>query len=135
MTGANMAAWEKRVDTRTNDMAHGITFHMWERYMEDCRGEAAYNTKKLHLDGKVSLTIAQGQHKYGDELIAQVYGVGGEFKPRRAITHNRIQVYLGKIDESTATMLEEMAQTIRKIISETTNSQTDLTKETNSSCL
>ena len=133
-----MAVWEKRTDTRINDMAHGITFHMWERYMEDCRGEEAYNTKKLHLDGKVSLTIAQGQHKYGDELIAQVYGVGGEFKPRRAATHNRIQVYLGKIDESTASMLEEMAQTIRNIIKEkeqNAESQIDLTKDTNSSCL
>lgn len=111
-----MSEWNKRIDKRSNDMAHGITFHMWERFMEDCRGEAAYNTKKLHLDGKVSLTIAQGQHKYGDELIAQVYGVGGEFKPRRATTHNRIQVYLGKIDENTAEMLEDMAKTIREII-------------------
>jgi hypothetical protein len=106
--------WNKRIDTRKNDMAHGITFYMWEREVKDGRGEAAYNSKKLHLDGIVSLTLALNQHKYGDELIAQIFTKNnGVVKERRADGYNRIQVYLGIADENTATMLEEIAKQIR----------------------
>ena len=106
--------WRKRVDTRKNDMAHNITFFMWERDIENGRGEAAYNHKKLHLDGTVSLTLATNQWKYGDELIAQVFSKeNGVVRQRRADGYQRIQVYLGKADLETATMLEEIASNIR----------------------
>lgn len=120
-----MSAWNRRRDTRQNDMAHGITFHMWERSMENCRGEVAYKTKKLHLDGRVSLTIAQNQHKYGDELIAQVYGTAVEVKERRADKYNRIQIYLGQADEHTAEALEQIARTIRHMISQKPKESSD----------
>lgn len=108
--------WKHRKDTRQGDMAHGITFHMWEREAENCRGESAYNTRKLHLDGQVSLTLAQNQHKYGDELIAQVYSKDpGIVRDRRASGYNRIQVYLGQADLHTAQMLEDIAKQIREI--------------------
>ena len=108
--------WNLRKDTRKNDMAHDITFYMWERQAENCRGEAAYNDSKLHLDGKVSMTIAQNQHKYGDELIAQVFTSGaGKVLERRADGYNRIQVYLGPADLDTAQMLEDLAKQIREI--------------------
>ena len=109
-----MGKWSQRDDTQEGGMAHGITFKMWERQMKDCRGEAAMGEKKFHLDGKVSLTLALDQHKYGDELIAQVYGQGGEFKPRRASRYSRVQVYLGKADLETAEALEEIAKAIRE---------------------
>jgi hypothetical protein len=108
--------WKHRKDTRKDDMAHGITFHMWEREAKDCRGESAYKSRKLHLDGLVSLTIAQGQHKYGDELIAQVFSKDdGIVRDRRADGYNRIQVYLGQADLYTAQMLEDIAKQIREI--------------------
>ena len=111
-----MSKWEHRRDTREGDMAHGITFEMWERRMPDTRGEAACGGRKFHLDGKVSLTLARNQHKYGDELIAQVYGAAGGFLPRRASNYSRVQVYLGKADEETASALEEIAKSIREDI-------------------
>lgn len=108
--------WRKRIDRRQNDMAHGITFFMWEREIENGRGEAAHEDKKLHLDGLVSLTIAENQWKYGDELIAQVFSrEPGLVKVRRANGYNRIQVYLGRADIDTAEMLEEIAAKIREI--------------------
>ena len=108
--------WNHRKDTRNNDMAHGITFHMWEREAANCRGEAAYNKSKLHLDGKVSLTLAETQYKYGDELIAQVFTADtGVIRERRAEKYNRIQVYLGPADLDTAQMLEDIAKQIREI--------------------
>lgn len=108
--------WRKRIDRRQNDMAHGITFFMWEREIENGRGEAAHEDKKLHLDGLVSLTIAENQWKYGDELIAQVFSKEpGLVKVRRANGYNRIQVYLGRADIDTAEMLEEIAAKIREI--------------------
>jgi hypothetical protein len=106
--------WNYRVDTRKNDMAHGITFHMWERSIQNGRGEAAYKNRKLHLDGLVSLTLANNQWRYGDELIAQVFSKEiGIVRERRADDYNRIQVYLGKADIQTAEMLEDMARVIR----------------------
>lgn len=108
-----MSSWLYRRDTRRDDMAHGITFDMWERRMAETRGEAAYGASKFHLDGKVSLTLARNQHKYGDELIAQVYGPAGRFSLRRASNYSRVQVYLGKADEETAAALEQIAQSIR----------------------
>ena len=108
--------WNFRADTRKNDMAHGITFHMWEREIDNGRGEAAYNNRKLHLDGLVSLTVAEGQWKYGNELIAQVFTTeAGQVRERRADGYNRIQVYLGKADLETAEALESIAAKIREI--------------------
>lgn len=109
-----MSEWEHREDTRHGDMAHGITFKMWERQMKDCRGEATYSNKKIHLDGKVALTLAQDQHKYGDELIAQVYGANARILDRRASKWQRIQVYLGEADLQTAQALEDIAKAIRE---------------------
>jgi len=111
-----MSEWNLRIAPQKQNMADGITFYMWERFMENCRGETAYRDRKMHLDGKVSLTIAQGQTKYGDELIAQVYGSEAKILERRASGYNRIQVFLGTIDESTAKMLEQAALTIRNIL-------------------
>jgi hypothetical protein len=108
--------WKYRKDTRSNDMAHGITFYMWEREAKDCRGESAHENQKLHLDGMVSLTLAQNQYKYGDELIAQVFSKdSGIVRERRANGYNRIQVYLGQANLETAEMLEAVAKTIRNI--------------------
>ena len=108
-----MSKWEHRQDTRSGDMAHGITFDMWEHRMPDTRGEAAYGASKFHLDGKVALTLARNQRKYGDELIAQVYGPAGNFLLRRASNYSRVQVYLGKADLETALALEQIAGSIR----------------------
>ena len=68
-------------------------------------GEAAFEKDKFHLDGKVSLTLALNQNKYGDELIAQCFGQAGSIKPRRASRYCRVQVYLGKADLATAETL------------------------------
>lgn len=109
-----MSQWNYRIDTRKSDMAHGITFHMWERKTDETRGEASYKEKKLHLDGTSSLTIALNQWKYGDELIAQIFTKdSGVVKERRADGYNRVQIYLGPADLNTATMLEDMATIIR----------------------
>lgn len=109
-----MSKWKHRCDRQTGNMAHGIEFRMWERKQDDTRGEAAYNNSKFHLDGTVSLTLALDQKKYGDELIAQVYGKVGEVKPRRASNYQRVQVYLGQADLETAEALEEIARNIRE---------------------
>jgi len=118
--------WIKRTDKRKNDMAHGITFHMWERKTEHSRGEAAYKGKKLHLDGWVSITIAENQWKYGDEIIMQVFTKeDGKVLPRRADGYNRIQIYLGEADLNTAETFEWIAAQIRKIV----NAKKDLNPE------
>jgi len=105
------------MDLRRGDMAHGITFHMWERSARDTRGECTHADRKLHLDGQVSLTIAQGQRVYGDELIAQVFSRDlGRVRQRRADGYQRIQVYLGPIDLGTASMLEDVAGRIRALV-------------------
>lgn len=109
-----MAKWVHREDLRQGDSAHNILFKMWERSTEDSRGEAAFGEKKFHLNGKISLTLALGQTKYGDELIAQIYGHGGELKTRKSSRYNRVQVYLGPADLQTAECLEEIAKAIRE---------------------
>lgn len=111
-----MTHWRLRTDTRTGDMAHGITFHMNETSGHNVRGEFSAGPYKFLIDGTASLTIAEGQHKYGDELIAQLYTRGTpDLKPRRADGYTRVQVYLGPANEATAQMLENMANTIRQI--------------------
>lgn len=108
--------WSSRVDKREGDMAHGITFHMAETTGENVRGEFAVQGKKFHLDGIASLTIAEGQHKYGNELIAQLYTRElPTVRGRQADGYTRVQVYLGPADEQTATALEWVAQTIRNL--------------------
>lgn len=104
------------MDTRRNDKAAGITFYMWERQGRETRGEAAYNARKLHLDGRVSLTLATNQYKYGDELIAQVYSKEkGRVLDRQADGYGRIQVYLGTADLETAEMLIQIANQIKEL--------------------
>jgi len=107
--------WYRREDTRSEDMAHGITFIMHEREGKDTRAEVAKGFDKMHLDGRVSLTLALGQWKYGNELIAQIFTREG-FKtlPRRADGYNRVQIFLGPADLETAECLEGIAQEIRK---------------------
>lgn len=96
-------------------MAHGITYLMWEREGENIRGEAAYASRKLHIDGTASVTLAFDQHQYGDELIVQAYAKleDCEVKDRRADNYSRCQVYLGQVSEDTAQMLESVAKAIR----------------------
>ena len=109
--------WTQRVDKRQNDMAHGITFFMLEREIpEDGRagGECSVKDRKVMLRGKVSMTLAFGQEKYGDELIAQVYTDDRpRVEPRRSSEWSRVQVYLGPADLETATALEILARRIR----------------------
>lgn len=120
-----MSKWEHREDTRSGDMAHGITFKMWERQMQNCRGEATCSDKKIHLDGKVALTLAQNQYKYGDELIAQVFGTNARVLERRASKWQRIQVYLGEANLETAEALEQIAKSIRQRHQEQAEPSTD----------
>lgn len=120
-----MSKWEHREDTRSGDMAHGITFKMWERQMQNCRGEATCSDKKIHLDGKVSLTLAQNQYKYGDELIAQVFGANARVLERRASKWQRIQIYLGEANLETAEALEQIAKSIRQRHQEQAEPSTD----------
>lgn len=104
--------WTRRTDTRKGGMADGITFEMWET---KGRGEVAHKDKKLHLDGRTSLTLALNQRKYGDELIAQVYSQGpGRVQGRRANGYNRVQVYL-PANLDTADALEQIAARIRRL--------------------
>lgn len=112
--------WTYRSDTRSGDMAHGITFHMLEREGVNIRGELAVGPNKIHVDGKASLTIAQGQYQYGDELIAQLYTRDQPVVlDRRADGWARVQVYLGPADLQTAAALELAAQIIRSKIGAT----------------
>jgi hypothetical protein len=95
-------------------MAHGITFVMYERETPNTRGEAAIGARKALIQSRASLTMAFDQHRYGHELIAQIYTTGkAEISQRRADGYNRVQVYLGPLDEHTADMLEQMAEEIR----------------------
>lgn len=113
----DLQRWNLRTDTRANDMAHGITFHMAETRGSDVRGEFAIRDKKFHVDGTASITIAEGQYKYGTELIAQLYtrDIPPTVADRRADGYTRVQVYLGPADEETAAVLEQIAATIRNI--------------------
>lgn len=111
--------WRHRTDTRRGDMAHGITFHMNEIAGDNVRGEYAVGPYKFHVEGTASLTVAQGQHKYGNELIAQLYTrTEPQVLDRRADGWTRVQVYLGPADLETADVLEGIAQTIRNITTE-----------------
>ena len=109
--------WKKRTDTRDGGMAHGITFIMYEREGETVRGEAAADGRKLHISGKSSLTLALNQHRYGDELIAQIYTSElPRITARRADGYSRVQIFFGPADAATADMLEELAAGIRQSI-------------------
>lgn len=95
---------------------------MFERSEKHTRGEFSHKGRKMLLGPtKVSLTIAFGQYKYGDEVIAQAYSKEGLVTAhnRRADGYSRSQVYLGPADESTAQMLEEAAKEIRNHLSGT----------------
>lgn len=105
--------WQRRGDLRQGDMAHGITFVMYEGDTAG-RGEAAIGSRKVHLDGRASLTLALNQTRYGDELIAQVFTAAEpRVADRRAAGWNRLQIFLGPADLEAATMLERLAADIR----------------------
>ena len=110
-----MSDWIHRVDTRSGDSAHGITFHMWERAGDNVRGEFSSGPQKMLVDGRASLTLATNQYKYGNEVIAQLYT---REQPRIHTRHNddwtRTQIYLGPADLNTAQILEDMARRIRE---------------------
>lgn len=115
-----MSSWSRREDTRRGDMAHGITFVMYERHTENTRGEAAINARKVHVSAKASLTLALGQHKYGDEIIAQIYTKNPAdvvLRDRRADGYARVQVYLGPVDAELLKMLEQLTAEVRRIVS------------------
>lgn len=107
--------WRRRTDTRENDMAHGITFRMWETSGQNIRGEAAHEDSKLHIDGVASLTLAENQYRYGDELIAQLYGANVRVLARRAANHSRVQIFLGQANAETAAVLREIAGRIDEL--------------------
>lgn len=109
-----MTEWSKREDTRQGDMAHGITFVMFERRAHNVRAEVTLGEKKIHTDGVASLTLALDQHKYGDELIAQIFTRDApRVLERRADGWTRVQIYLGSADDETALALETLAAAIR----------------------
>jgi|APGre2960657404_1045060.scaffolds.fasta_scaffold337562_1 hypothetical protein len=109
----NNDLWKRRVDTRRNDMAHGITFVMYERKAKNVRSEIAFNGKKALTDGTVSLTLAFDQYKYGDEIIFQLFTrEAPQFYDRRADGWTRMQIYGGKADRNTAEMLMNVANDI-----------------------
>lgn len=87
---------------------------MHERQTGATRGEAAVNGRKMHVDGKVSMTLALDQKKYGDELIAQVYAKEFRVENRKDDSWVRVQVFLGPADLDAATMLERLARDIRR---------------------
>ncbi len=67
--------------------------------------EYAVGLDKWHLSGKLSITIAKNQYKFGDELIIQVYSKDKAVRKDRVNSnYNRIQVFM-KIPE-----FEEMAK-------------------------
>lgn len=111
-----MKSWTRRQDKRSGDMAHGITFVMYERQTTETRAEVAdMHGTKWHLDGPTSLTLALDQRKYGDELIAQVW-TKGDFVGhlRKSDEYTRVQIFLGPADLDTAETLEGIAEEIRK---------------------
>lgn len=116
MTGNRISEpWNRRVDTRRGDSAHGITFVMHERKGRETRAEVAIGARKAYLDARVSLTLALDQYRYGDELIAQLFTRNA---PRIKVERhsdewNRVQIFLGTADIATAEMLEGIAREIR----------------------
>jgi hypothetical protein len=118
-----VSRWSRREDTRSNDMAHGITFVMFERQTPITRAEIAKQQGgKLHVDGPISLTLALNQWKYGDELIAQLYTKEPfQTYERRSDGYTRVQIFMGPIDLNTAEMLEGVAEEIRKRIGKPRN--------------
>jgi hypothetical protein len=109
------SGWQRREDTRTDGPAHGITFIMHERWGHNIRAEVAVNERKLHSLGRVSLTLAWNQYRYGNELIAQLFTNGPvEVLDRRADGWTRVQIFFGQADLQTAQTLEAIAAEIRQ---------------------
>jgi len=48
------------------------------------------------MDGKASITIAEGQYKYGDEVIFQLYAPAGSaiFRERVNANYDRVQIFV-----------------------------------------
>jgi hypothetical protein len=106
----NMMPWQRRVDTRRDDMAHGITFLMHERRGRNVRAEVTTGDKKIHTEGAVSLTLALNQYKYGDEIIFQLFTrEAPRILERRADGWTRAQIYGGPADMTTVAMLRSCA--------------------------
>ncbi len=81
---------------------NGIVFTMFE-----CRDASVRNAEVALDDHKhtitkqtLSVTVAEGQWKYGDEIIVQAYAPRGSIvsKPRERVndTYNRVQVFFPK---------------------------------------
>ena len=77
---------------------NGIKFTMYECGVS--RGECAGQIGKFHLDGKSSVTCADGQYKYGDEVIIQIFAQAGTMTKRERVNDNydRVQVFFKKKD-------------------------------------
>jgi hypothetical protein len=80
---------------RKSENTYGsIKFIMYEG-LEDCQGEAATQSEKAILTGKVSVTQALNQWHYGDQIIVQAYAKPGTIIKRERANYNydRIQVF------------------------------------------
>lgn len=94
-------------------MAHGITFVMYERGAPNVRAEVTVKNRKVHVTGLASLTLALNQHKYGDEIIFQIFTRDQpEVLERRADGWTRTQIYGGQADIETVKMLLSVAKDI-----------------------
>ena len=60
--------------------------------------EASLQGGKLILKGIQSVTMAEGQYKYGDEVIIQVYNQAGSVVKKDRVNENydRIQIFFTK---------------------------------------
>jgi hypothetical protein len=83
---------------------NGITFTMYEcRDAETRNGEVALdNCKHVLRKQTLSVTVADNQYKYGDEIIVQAYAPKGSMlsQPMDRVkdTYNRIQVFFPKAE-------------------------------------
>lgn len=118
MSERDAGPWKYRMHLGKNDMAHGITYHMWERDGGQRVGEVTVaDGRKINIPGTVCVMIAQGQYKYEDELVGQVFRKGEPVDlPRKADTYQRIQIYFGALDEWTVPLLRRVAIMVKEIL-------------------
>ena len=76
---------------------NGIDFTMFQ-LKKPSRGEVATTDAKYHLDGCPSVTIADGQYKYGDEAIMQIFAKKGSIITKQRVNENydRSQIFCNK---------------------------------------
>ena len=96
----------------------GITYRNYEFHGYE-NGRAAYECgdTSIKIDAVPSLVIAEGQYKYGAELLANVYlddAALQRIEPRNNSRYVRLQVWIAPADNiETAEALEHMATQIR----------------------